>query len=360
MERSRTFNWLHISDFHFGTLNANRKWEQIRSIFHADIEKHLAKSESIDLVVFSGDLTEKGLESEFNDVFNELCLMWNAFREYDQDPYLFVVPGNHDLIRPKATAPILLAIKNWGIDTDLEDAVFTDQDSAYAQDIKSAFAEYTRFISKLESSDIKLALDREGAIPGDGSASLEVRGRKVGIVGLNTAWSHLKGGDLKSKLLISDQQIHGAVTGTISSWIAAHDINLLVTHHPDNWLTNDSAATFRNEINPLNRFSAHLFGHMHESITKLEDFAQGTSKLSLQSASLFGLERFAGNKHDRRHGYYYAQVDFEKSTLQIWPKHAELISGAGGWRMRAETTSLPDNETESVVISLKINNQKKK
>lgn len=359
MDSINNFSWLHISDFHAGMEGSNNKWGQIREKFFYDIERHIQKSSGIDLVVFSGDLTQRGEKEEYDFVLSELKALWNKFRELSQNPALFLVPGNHDLTRPKNGSPILLAIANWGQD-GVEEQIMRTPDSLYLEELRKCFSGYSRLIEEIRKTDIPLALDHQGVLPGEGSAVLSVGQYKIGIVGINTAWSHLRGGNLKSKILISEEQVHRSVPCELESWISANHLNLLVTHHPDSWFEDDSAAVFRNEINPLGRFTAHLFGHMHDSITKLEDFGQGVPKLSLQAASLFGLDKYAQNKYDRRHGYYYACADFDGHQLRVWPKRAENISGAGGWRMRPETASLPEDENESAVIPIALKNQKKK
>lgn len=359
MESPNTFGWLHISDFHAGMNGSNNKWEQIRTKFHQDISRHIERHGNIDLVVFSGDLTQKGTNEEYAAVLSELKILWGKFRDLSQNPALFLVPGNHDLTRPKAGSPILLAIAQWGQD-GIEEQLMNTPDSFYLQDLQKCFSGYSKLIEEIKKTDIPLALDHQGTLPGEGSAILKVGDYKVGVVGINTAWSHLQGGNLKPKIHVSEEQIHHSVPSSLEGWIASNHINLLVTHHPESWFTDESAATFRNEINPLGRFSAHLFGHMHESINKLEDFGQGKSKLSLQAASLFGLEKYAQNRYDRRHGYYYARLNFDEHQLRVWPKRAETINGAGGWSMRPETASLPEDEHESAVVPMEVKNQKKK
>jgi hypothetical protein len=66
---------------------------------------------------------------------------------------------------------------------------------------------------------------------------------------------------------------------------------------------------------------------------------------------------------ERQHGYYYAQVSIDESTLKIWPKKALPINGGGGWSIRADASSLPEEETEAVTTHFplrKASEEKKK
>lgn len=345
MESSNTFRWLHISDFHAGMEGASRKWGQIRNKFHNDISSFIKNNGQLDLVIFSGDFTQAGKDEEFNYVYDEIQAIWAKFKECGCDPYLICVPGNHDLTRPKPGTPVPLAVLNWNVE-GVEGQVF-DMGGSYASELQSIFKGYLAFVERLAASGIRMPLDRKGSLPGEGSGVIAVRGRRIGAVGLNTAWSQWAGGDLKRHLHVSERQISSVLDTSLDDWSKENDINLLITHHPEDWFTDDSRKVFVNDINPLGAFSGHLFGHMHESVAKFENHGHDKNKASLQAASLFGLEKYSERNLDRRHGYYYAQVDFEREMLKYWPRKAELISGAGGWRIVPESASLPEGSHET-------------
>jgi predicted phosphodiesterase len=362
MESGNTFNWMHISDFHSGMKESSNRWDQIKIKFHQDIKRHCQKYGEIDVVIFSGDLTQAGKKEEFESVLLELKELWEVFSDFAHQPSLFIIPGNHDLKRPAIGAPISIATKHWKTDPELEEELFNTHNNAYLNDIKDCFNLYTDFINNV-SSQLPLITDHQGVLPGESSAVWKNKNLKVGFIGLNTAWSHIKNGDMKGKLEISRHQIHKAVPDSLENWITENDINFLVTHHPSNWLTEKSQHTFNNDINPLGRFNAHLFGHMHEAVSLIEDYGNEAKKRSIQAASLFGLEVYGEGNIERQHGYYYAQVSIDESTLKIWPKKALPINGGGGWSIRADASSLPEEETEAVTTHFplrKASEEKKK
>lgn len=360
MEEDGTFGWLHISDFHSGMKHVKGRWAQVKPKFYEDIKRHHEKNGPVDLVIFSGDLTQAGEESEFTEVSNEISELWEHFSNLGHIPSLFVIPGNHDLSRPKLSSPISLAIKNWANEPALEEAVFDDPDSAYFKDIEKCFKNYTAFINDLKSRGIPLLADKLGVLPGESAAVWESRGIRVGLIGLNTAWSHLTSGDLMGKLHLSPRQID-KIESNIDAWTSNNDVNLLVTHHPVNWLTQDSQKEFRDNINPLGRFTAHLCGHMHESTALTENWGDADSKRVIQATSLFGLETF-GNAAERRHGYNFAKVSLNDAHITWWPKKAENRSGAGGWMIRPDSASLPEHvhECMQIPITTKFREGKKK
>lgn len=341
MDTVATFSWLHISDLHAGMKDSSHLWPQIKTQILKDIRRHLESHGAIDLVVFSGDLTQMAKEEEFDSVFSDLMELWSVFSEYRTCPKLVVVPGNHDLTRPAADSSILMAVENFRKRPKVRDSLIKDDDSEYKKELNLAFANYQNFITKLTDSKIPLATTNSGIFPGDCAGVIEVNGLRVGVVGLSSTWSHLEAGDFKGELEFYDLQVSAAVGGDIDKWSYANNINLLVTHHPKDWLNPEALKDFQNEINPLGRFDAHLFGHMHELSARSYGFGGQQVKREYQAASLYGSERDSNGTAVRRHGFTIAKIDAERGCLSVWPRKVDRIS-AGGWRANVDTVELPD------------------
>ncbi|RMN54547.1 Metallophosphoesterase [Pseudomonas amygdali pv. hibisci] len=341
MDTGATFSWLHISDLHAGMKDASHLWPQIKTQILKDLRRHLAEQGPIDLVVFSGDLTQTAKEEEFAAVLSDLKDFWVVFSEYEVCPKLVVVPGNHDLTRPAADSPLLMAVESFRKRPSVRESLVKDDESEYRKELYSAFSNYENFITRLENSEIPLATTSRGIFPGDCAGVMEVNGLRVGIVGLNSAWSHLEKGDFRGKLEFYDLQVDAVVGGDIEKWSYANHINLLVTHHPKDWLNPDALKDFQNEVSPLGRFDAHLFGHMHELSTRSYGFGGQQVKREYQAASLFGSERDSNGAITRRHGFSIARIDAERECFSVWPRKADRIS-AGGWRVNIDMIELPD------------------
>jgi hypothetical protein len=119
----------------------------------------------------------------------------------------------------------------------------------------------------------------------------------------------------------------GACGGDAPDWIEQHHINMLMTHHPPEWLHVGAIARFRAEIAPSGWFGAHLFGHMHEPTTEFRQMAGAPMEGRIQGASLFGMERWGDGKLKRIHGYSAGRISVEggKGKLSVWPRSAMML-----------------------------------
>lgn len=91
--------------------------------------------------------------------------------------------------------------------------------------------------------------------------------------------------------------------------------------HPVDWLHPDSLAFWDSDINPSQRFDAHLYGHMHAPASLSISAGGGSARRSIQGASLFGL-RTIEKKLDRIHGYSVGRARRTKSNIEVrvWPR----------------------------------------
>jgi hypothetical protein len=61
-----SISWLHLTDFHQGMQDQDWLWPNFRERFLLDLERICKECNSLDLVLFTGDLTQKGSIDEFN------------------------------------------------------------------------------------------------------------------------------------------------------------------------------------------------------------------------------------------------------------------------------------------------------
>lgn len=325
MENTKKLHWMHISDLHRGQDRTADVWAVVRQEIHDDVERQIKDRGPIDLVIFSGDMAFMGDAGEFESVREEIDRLWQSFLSFGSTPYLFIVPGNHDLVRPSSTSALRNMADIIRLKTEVRDELLSDKVSLYRDEAKMAFANFSKFIGDLRESEIPLALDVEGILPGDISARFNANGLQVGLVGLNSAWTHLSGGDALGKLDISVRQLNSVVGSDLPKWSRQNHVNLLVTHHPDTWFSKDAKEEFEGEIFNPEYFDAHLFGHMHENKPSLVSVG-AHNRRSIQTSSLFGLEKIDG-KDERRHGYYFAILDANKNSCEYWPRKFERKSG---------------------------------
>lgn len=336
----RAFGWLHLSDQHIGMSSSKIYWPQVRDGFFDDIKKHLLGGNRIDLVIFSGDLVQQGLPEEFELALVELKKLFTLFEDCGCRPSFFIVPGNHDLIRVDETSGLPFTITEAGKrNVKFKESVLKRKNDNHKQ-IVATFKNYTKFVNSLRQEGIPLVGEASGIFPGDTSSQLDIDGIKVGIVGLNTAWSQVLGGDYKERIEIFADQFLPLVDGDPGGWTKRNDINILVTHHPQSWFSEPSSIEFNTEIFLARYFDLHLYGHMHEIEAIAEDHGDGHIKRTIQGASLFGMERDPKEGIKRHHGYLYGTISAENEELTLWPRQIEKTT-AYGWKVSIDSQRVP-------------------
>ncbi len=335
-----TFTWLHITDLHFGLKGQAHLWPNLRQPFFADLAKMLEKIGRIDAVLFTGDLVQQGTSEEFTGMQAEvLDRLWQMLARHGSgDAVLLAVPGNHDMVRPKPSGKDGPAVK-WLLEPGgfgkIEDEFWPQASSPYRTVIADAFANYSTWWqgAPWRASDII-----PGIITGDFACTLPCGARKIGIVGLNTAFLQLGGGNYHGRLVWDAHQLHAVCGGAADDWVNRHDVCLLMTHQGPDWLTPAAQKHGDAEIAPAGRFALHLFGHMHE--TGLQTLAIGGNPALLrrwQGASLFSMEPHGQPPTvQRNHGYTIGQICFDPAPpgdlarVRVWPRAATCA--AGPWR----------------------------
>ncbi len=319
-----TFRFLHLTDLHLGMAGQAPLWPNVEEIFFADLKTLLEQVGPWDLVLFTGDLTQRGTQAEFDAVDKLLQKFWARFEEWGFTPELLAIPGNHDLVRSEDEAdPALInLLHSWHV-PEVQASVLDKADSPQRRIIAAAFQNYAHW---WEHTPIpKPAQLVNGLLPGDCSATFAVDGFKLGVVGLNTAYLQLAEGDFEGKLHLDVRQLHVVCNGHAPDWTRRHDACLLLTHHPVQWLAPEAQQHFSSEIySPPERFALHLFGHMHEGTLTAMALGGGAERRRLQGASLFSLEPWGTQQAKREHGYSLCELKLEDGELglRIWPRRA--------------------------------------
>lgn len=338
------FRWLHFSDLHWQTDGHKRYWPEIQEKLFADIIKVGEKcGNSWDAVFFTGDLVNRGNPGEFTGVNTFLDDLKTFLHDNGSDPVFLIVPGNHDLIRPGKNDNGLKLLRLWEEDTDIKDQVLKGkEDSLVWQTIAGAFANYTDWVQNtgIFSKPGKYC---QGVLPGDFCATLEKEGNKIGVIGLNTAFLQLEGGDFTGKLDVDPLQLRSLCGENYNRWYKEHTVVIVMTHHPLEWLSVHGKKEFESIIAPVDRCSLHLCGHQHENAI-FDIYSGGSSQARriVQARSLFGEECFGENEGIKRNfGFHGGKISFTEHgpQMRIWPRR--LIEGQNGvWKF------IPDHEMD--------------
>jgi hypothetical protein len=335
-----TISWLHLTDLHIGIHDDSWLWPGIKHDFYRDLEEMRRETGGWDLVFFTGDLTQRGSKEEFDRVDVELRDLWRVLAGGGSGPSLCVVPGNHDLLRPDPHAAVVKTLSRlWWEDTDLRQTFWREQDGEHRRAIAGYFDNYVNW---LRACPVPLVEHGKGLLPGDFSATYVKDGIRLGLVGLNTAFLQVTGGDFEGKLDLHVRQLQGVCDRDAAHWVAQRDATLLLTHHPSAWLHPSSLDHFRQEVYPPGRFLAHFCGHQHESMMADTSEAGATHRRVRQGSSLLGLENWEdaeGAVQKRIHGYSCGQFLFNGGKIieKVWPRIA-LKGRHGALNLRPDHT----------------------
>ncbi|MEA2558603.1 MAG: hypothetical protein QOH06_107 [Acidobacteriota bacterium] len=334
---TNSFSWLHLTDLHYGLKGQGHLWPTLRETFLESLGPLHDRCGLWDAVLFTGDLVQSGESAQFERMQAQfLDPLWRRLTELGSgDAVLLAVPGNHDLYRPNFLED------NAAIDTLLEkdgfpriqEKFWERPAGPYRGVIRDAFGAYSQWWEQ--------ALHRPGGVkagilPGDFSVSLG----RVGVVGLNTTFLQLAGGDYKGRLIWDARQLHAVCEEGVDVWSKKHDVCLLLTHQGPDWLTPEARKEGEAEIAPAGRFAVHLFGHMHETdITYLRRGGSTKATRLSQGCSVFGMDKLGEPPTiQRAHGYAAGRIEFGEgeTTLRFWPRIA--ADKTGPWRF------VPDNQ----------------
>jgi predicted MPP superfamily phosphohydrolase len=346
----KAFRWLHFSDIHVGQDGQDRVWPRAATLLLDNIESAHRKTGGFDCIVFSGDLVQKGSAREFEEFERVLANILERLGELGPRPPVITVPGNHDLSRPSPLNSFAITLSRFWSEPALRDGMW-NADSEYLSFLGDVFRNYSDWRSRAIESGVHLAPTAQGPLPGDASYLLNTAAGRVGVIGLNSTWLQLGGGDYDGQLHVDAKQLLTITGKAPDEWVRANEINLLVTHQPASWLHSDSPASWGADLNPAGRFDLHLFGHMHKPDVSIIAHGGGPARRNVQAASLFGLEKY-GENHTRIQGYSANRIALDGAvrTFTSWPR--VLITVAGGhMKLVRDTSQEIDEDTGALSLS---------
>ncbi|AUX47630.1 uncharacterized protein SOCE26_091520 [Sorangium cellulosum] len=338
-----SLGWLHLTDLHQGMSGTSWLWPNVMAALFDDLARLHDLCGPWDFVLFTGDLTQRGSADEFKKLDVTLDRLWRRFDQLGSQPRLITVPGNHDLERPKDLDPYVLALSQWHESPRLRDHVLNEEnDLGYRERLAKAFEPYTEWV---KSGRWHVHDGRKlGILPGDSSYSLSLHGLELGVIGLNSAFLQLTGGDYQGRLAVDPRQLHAVCDEDAPEWLQRHHINLLLTHHPPEWLPPQARQEFRQEVDPAGRFAAHFFGHMHEGTATSIAHGGGHARHALQGASLFGLEEHdgpGGRGVTRLHGFSAGRFELlpgaAQARVRVFPRR--MFTSAGGRKIDRDVSA---------------------
>lgn len=314
--------WIHLSDYHAGA-RGQPIWARVRASLEKSVkEMHANVGCPPDLVLFTGDLANQGKREEYDAVdslLDDLSKWCDCFLP------VFAVPGNHDVARPKVDFWKYDALSNPRRSAAVRAALHPAEPptSIYEVPLSGLFPHYLEWMQRRVVTSLRLAgqapyLSRY--MPGDLSVVFEKGALRLGLVGLNSAWTHYRDRRRRS-LLMEHWQLEHALSDQgeagLASWFASVDAAFLLTHHPiHEWMSDASQRSLNPLVEGAGRFTLAAYGHCHTS--RAERYSQADdAPPAIQCTSLFGLDAYATGTESREFGYSWGQINSE-GEVNFW------------------------------------------
>lgn len=288
-----SIKWLHLSDFHVGKDQYGQA-QNFKSIL-THVEKHISINNAPDFIFITGDVAQAGKQDQYETFINDFLLpldemVGNYFQDFQG---IFMVPGNHDIDRSEA----VMSHRYDALEVAPNFLDPTSEGKKQRETILPRFKAYEKsnFQGDWLSSE-------------DGFFTFEsnVRGKDVGILGINTAW--LAGGEHdRNQLLIGKPIIETGLDR-----ISKSDIKIVLGHHPISWIADDEANQVRAILGQYN--AIYLHGHMHRSQSQ-QGSGAGSNFISVQAGSAFQARE--DEKWINR--FLWCSIPFDDAFIEVEP-----------------------------------------
>ncbi len=249
-----------------------------------------------DLVFVTGDLGNKGKDSEYETFWSEFMEPLSDVIGGNIANHTFVIPGNHDVDRnqnPAFSRKEIADPKSHYFDP-------TDEGQKLRKMLIPRFRAFT---------DVDLTVVAGGYDGKNGGfvKTIDICGTKVAVVGINTAWL-CKGDDDDKKLTPGKPLLEGLLATTSEA-----DLRIVLGHHPLDWLVPAEQKPIKSVL--AQHAVLYLHGHLHDAWAE-PDYGGGNEFLSIQSGAAFQARE--GEKW--RNGIVWGEADLaaQEARLQPW------------------------------------------
>lgn len=340
----KAFRWVHFSDLHWGLDAQQGRWATFKQELIIDL-RHLCTlmGGPIDAVFFTGDLVQKGTEELFRSLEAEMRHLAAGLAHNGVAPILVVIPGNHDLSRPKPGDDLLRLLAPCRDVSEL-DSLFRrllDRNTDTSQGAARLFEQFVAWDTSGDHGFTRPDEVRPGLLPGDLAATITAHdGIKIGVVGLNTTLQYLSDNTKPGDLAVHRLQMFGLFENDVSEWCDKHHVCMLLTHHPHTWFSADALRDWDESIYNVNWFPLHLCGHMHgEEETSYSCAAGNKVRRTYVGPPLFMCDRFvirydgeSVTQERRFHGYTAGMMtvrpNSKVASMCYYPREYIISGGA--------------------------------
>ncbi len=291
---------LHLSDIHFQVapdkIWRNLEREKIWCELIKTIDEHIANQKiKLDFVAVTGDISFSGKENEYKEVLKYFKTLKQVVGR--KTPIL-TVPGNHDLDQSKIKWPSLRETVTSG-----KSSYFLEDSANITNMLKSRFFFY--YGEFLKATSPNAAGKSE-----DYFWVKKLAGKKVSVLGLNSAWASEK--DTKEdygKLDIGDVQCRQALNKADED-----SFKILLIHHPFSWINPGEFRKYENQLTSHCRLILH--GHNHQDTAECHILPTHSFIRICANAS------YTDHQTDGFLGFHFIELncdDHQFPEVTIWP-----------------------------------------
>lgn len=258
--------WLHLSDFHTGKDHYGQVQLFDSILEHIESKKKINKTP--DMIFITGDAADKGKKEQYDLFCNDFILP--LIDIVGDTVKIFIVPGNHDVNRDEARAT-----KRYGVLNEIPE--FFDPNKEGLHERRVLFPRFENYVQSEIHAWVTIGRDWLYSDAGFFTYIHESGNRKIGILGINTAW--LSEGEHDRHHLTPGK---AAIEAGLKKLKGCEYI-LVLGHHPLDWYDED-AISIRALLGKTSAIYMH--GHLHKNSGNLE-IAAGHKFLNLQSGAAF-------------------------------------------------------------------------
>lgn len=291
---------LHFSDFHLNNGKIAEAQHIIR--YMQKCLEDICKNKKIDLILFSGDILDKGgvsFESITNGLSTFVDVVIKPITETIGLPmYCFIFsPGNHDIDRNADSRRMEKDLES-GIET-WEDIITKLSKADDLSDFTKRITQYKEFEKKHYSAFPEIEYK---SFPLLSTYKLQANGLTVGISSINSVWRC--GFDDVNKVVIGLNQI-----SEHTDHLQGCDLKIALTHYPIDMLKvceRDQAT-----ILIAKEFDLLCTGHAHSELIKYEGLEEDASFLNVKSAGTLSDNIYEKNS---RYKNAFQIIDFNSKS----------------------------------------------
>ncbi|MDY3790867.1 MAG: metallophosphoesterase [Oscillospiraceae bacterium] len=293
-----TFSIIHLSDLHIVSHSEDYSISLHKMIDHInEVTKNIEKI----IIVFTGDLVEKGNFGESEDVI--IHFFEDLYKKIGKKTIdIIFVPGNHD----KKRGALLLKNLEYENDEKFWEG-FKKNDWKY---FENQFNDFLRIVNKIRNEIFQFEDTLEGTY---GVQITQIDQYKICFLRMNSAWLCMDNND-EGRLRIGRFQLDDLKKQYQNQ---RYSINLVIAlmHHPTDWLTKNEQKYLNQYMTDEYRLNTNIMlqGHIHEKET-YNWYNQNHSLTTLVTGMGWDQQK---DIKDNGHRYSLYEINIDSSIIRV-------------------------------------------